>query len=103
MIYREYVHTSTVAVYQKCLTTLGELITSSFGEKIIISRKRILFIFQRLIYRVLLFKHEFSGIWKWLSCSNDEMNHVEWVIKRDVYPQKMYSCSKNIRGISFLF
>ena len=29
-------------------------------------------------------------------CSNDVMNHVDYVIKRDVYP----SCSKNIRGIS---
>ena len=31
----------------------------------------------------------------------DVMNHVDYVIKRDFYPQKMYSCSKNIRGISF--
>ena len=29
------------------------------------------------------------------------MNHVDCVIKRDVYPQKMHSCSKNIRDISF--
>ena len=29
------------------------------------------------------------------------MNHVDGVIKRDVHPQKMYSCSKNIRGIIF--
>ena len=28
------------------------------------------------------------------------MNHVYCVIKRDVYPQKMHSCSKNIRAIS---
>ena len=28
------------------------------------------------------------------------MNHVNCVIKCDVYPQKMHSCSKNIRGIS---
>ena len=45
-------------------------------------------------------KHEFSSIWKWISCSNDVMNHVDYVIKRDVYLQKMHSCSKNIRGIS---
>ena len=45
-------------------------------------------------------KHEFSRIWKWISCSDDVMNHVDYVIKRDVYPQKMHSCSKNIRGIS---
>ena len=29
----------------------------------------------------------------------DVMN-IDCVIKRDVYPQKMHSCSKNIRGIS---
>ena len=29
------------------------------------------------------------------------MNHVDCVIKRDVYPQKMHPCFKNIRGISF--
>ena len=28
------------------------------------------------------------------------MNHVDCVIKRDVYPQKMHSCSKTIRTIS---
>ena len=28
------------------------------------------------------------------------MNNVDCVIKRDVYPQKMHLCSKNIRGIS---
>ena len=45
-------------------------------------------------------KHEFSSIWKWIRCYNDVMNHVDCVIKRDVYPQKMHSSSKNIRGIS---
>ena len=44
-------------------------------------------------------KHEFSSIWKWISCSN-VINYVDCVIKRDVYPQKMHSCSKNICGIS---
>ena len=33
--------------------------------------------------------------------SNDVMNHVDCIIKRDVYRQKKHS--KNIRGISFLF
>ena len=28
------------------------------------------------------------------------MNNVDCVIKRDVYPQKMHSCSKNIHGMS---
>ena len=47
-------------------------------------------------------KHEFSCIWKWIiSCCNDVMNHVDCVIKRDVYQQNMHSCSKNIRGLSF--
>ena len=29
------------------------------------------------------------------------MNHVDCVIKRDVYPHKLHSCSENVRGISF--
>ena len=33
---------------------------------------------------------------------NDVINHVDCVIKRDDYPEKMHSCSKNIRGISVL-
>ena len=45
-------------------------------------------------------KYEFSSIWKWISCCNDVMNHVDCVIKRDVYQPKMHSCSKNIRGTS---
>ena len=45
-------------------------------------------------------KHEFSSIWKWITCYNDVRNDVECVIKRDVYPQNLHSCSKNIRGIS---
>ena len=44
-------------------------------------------------------KHEFSSTWKWISCCNDVMNNVDCVIKRDVYPQKLHSCSKNIRWI----
>ena len=32
---------------------------------------------------------------------SDVMNHVYCVIKRDVYRQKVYSCYKNICGISF--
>ena len=45
-------------------------------------------------------KYELSSIWKCITCSNDVMNHVDCVIKRDVYTQKIHSCSKNIRGIS---
>ena len=46
-------------------------------------------------------KYEFSGrsIWKWICSCNDVMNHVDCVIKRDFYPQKLYSCCKIIRGI----
>ena len=46
-------------------------------------------------------KHEFSSIWKWISCCNDVMNYIDCVIKHNVYTQKMHSCSKNICGISF--
>ena len=46
-------------------------------------------------------KHALSSIWKRISCSNDVINHVDCVIKRDVYPQKLHSCSKNTHGISF--
>ena len=45
-------------------------------------------------------KYEFSSIWKWISNFNDVMNHIDCVKKRDVYPQKMHSCSKNIHCIS---
>ena len=45
-------------------------------------------------------KHVFSSRWKWIRCCNDVMNHVDCVIKRDIYQQKKHSCSKNIRGIS---
>ena len=38
-----------------------------------------------------------------LGVGNDVMNHVDCVIKRDVYQQKMLSCSKNIRGLSVFF
>ena len=47
-------------------------------------------------------KHEFSSIWRWISCCNDVMNHGDYVIKCDVYPQKKHSYSKNIYGISIL-
>ena len=43
---------------------------------------------------------EYSSIWYWITCCNDVMNDVDCVIKRDVYPQNVHSCSKNIRGIS---
>ena len=65
---------------------------------------RILFIFQHLIFLRFIMsntdKHKFSSIWKWIACCNDVMNHVDCVIKRGVHPQKIHSCSKNIRGIS---
>ena len=40
-------------------------------------------------------KHEFSSIWKWITCCNDVMKDVDCVMKR--LPAK---CSKNIRWIS---
>ena len=41
------------------------------------------------------------GTKKWISCCSDVMNHIDCVIKRDVYPLKMHLdlCSKNIRGV----
>ena len=36
-------------------------------------------------------KHEFGSIWESINCCNDVMNHVDCVIKRDVYPLKMHS------------
>ena len=45
-------------------------------------------------------KHGFStsNIRVWISCNNDVMNDVDSVIKRDGYPQKNRSCSKDISG-----
>ena len=45
-------------------------------------------------------KHELSSIWEWIRCCDKVINNVDCVIKRDVYPQKTHSCSRNIRGIS---
>ena len=39
-------------------------------------------------------KHKFSSIWNWISSCNDVMNHVDCIIKCDVYPQKMHLHSK---------
>ena len=64
----------------------------------------ILFIFQRLFFLSCISNsdnHEFSSILKWISCCNDVMNRVDCVIKRDIYLQKLHSCSKNICSISF--
>ena len=36
-----------------------------------------------------------------IRCNNDGMYDVDCVIKCDVNLQKIHSCSKNIRGISF--
>ena len=65
---------------------------------------RILFICHRMICRVLLFLTPTNM--KLAAYGNglafiDVMNHVDCVIKSDVYPLKMHSCSKNIRGIIF--
>ena len=66
---------------------------------------RILFISQRLIFFIFIdsntYRHKFSSIRLWIRCNNDVMYGVDYVIKLDVYPHKIHSCSKNIRGISF--
>ena len=46
-------------------------------------------------------KHEYSSILKWIRFCNDIIHHAVFVIKCDLYPQKMLSCSKNICGIAF--
>ena len=77
------------------------------GELVIIKPCHILFIFKCVICSGFITcisrtgKEEFSSIWEWICCCNDVMNHVNCIIKCDVYPQKMHSCSKNIHGISF--
>ena len=78
--------------------------TSNLGEKIIISPKRVRYFSYTTTlctYSVYLStsdllsfiisntdKNEFSSIWKWISCSNDVMNYVACLIKRDVSPRK---------------
>ena len=58
-------------------------------------------------FRMLVFsnsdKHDFSSIWKWIRCSNDVMNHVDCVIKRDVYPKKRLQVLKLSAVYNFLF
>ena len=105
-IYREYVY--SVAVYRKNLTRLGELIIlEPWRENYHFFQPAKLYTYSLYLSApdLLSFistsdKHEFSSIWNLISSCNDVMNHVDCVIKRDVYPQKMHSCSKNIRGIS---
>ena len=46
-------------------------------------------------------KHEFSSIWKWIRSSNDILNDVDCIIKRDVCLLKIHIVSKNNHGISF--
>ena len=52
-------------------------------------------------------EQEFSSIWKFISYSNDVMNHVDRIIKREgntfmfqKYPWYIISVFKTIRGIS---
>ena len=117
MDHREYVY--SVAVNKKHLTRLGELIiVESWGEKLSILPTELdtFFLYTAKLYTYSIYlstsdlssfiisntdKYKFSSTWKWISCCNDVMNHIDCVIKRDVYPQKMHSCFKNIRGISF--
>ena len=85
---REYVHSAVV--YQKYLTRLRELIIFEPWRKnyhfsqpstysIYLSASDLLsFVISNID------KHEFSSIWKWITCCNDVMNDVDCVIKRDV-------------------
>ena len=112
-INREYVY--SVAAYQKYLTRLGEsIIFEPWRGNYHFSQSSWIFATTLCTYSIYLLtfdllsfiisntdKHEFSSIWKWISCCNDVMNHDDCVIKRDVYRQKVHSCSKNFRWISF--
>ena len=106
VINREYVH--SVAVYKKIFNEVGRIdnfrvlarklsILSTELEIFDIQQHyvRIRVTYQRLILSSFTIsnadKHEFSSIWKWSSCYNDVMIHVDCVIKRDVYLQKMHS------------
>ena len=94
----------SVAVYQKYQTRLGEMIIFKLGldirqhyvcNSIYLSTSDLLgFVISNTD------KYEFSSIWKWTRCCNDVMNDVDCVIKCDVYPPNVHSCSKNIYGIS---
>ena len=112
----------SVVVHQKYLTRLGEMIIfDPWLENYHLSQPREIFlIYDNTIhtcrYSIYLSmshlssfiisnadKRKFRSIFRNISCSNDAINHVDCVIKRDVYLQKKHSYSKNICGISFLF
>ena len=44
-----------------------------------------------------------NSIWRCISCSNDVMNHVDFVIHREFFLQKMHLYSKNSWLYRFLF
>ena len=105
-------------VYQKYLTRLGWLVGLGFDATLIANNEVSRTDNFRALARKLSFlpteldmsfiisnavKHELSSIWKQISCSYNVMDRVDCVIKRDVYLQKVHSCSKNIRGISVFF
>ena len=104
---REYVY--SVAVCQKYLTRLEELIIFEpwrefyhFSQPTALCTYSIYLSTSDLMGFVISNndKHEFSSIWKWIRCCNDVMNDVYCLIKRDIYPQNVHSCSKNICGVS---
>ena len=102
---REYVY--IVAVYQKYLTKLvGLIIFEPWRENYRFSLPKCVYCIYLSTSDLLSFimfntnNHECRSIWRWIMCCNDVMNNVDCVIKRDTYPQKMHSCSKNIDGIS---
>ena len=102
-------------IIKKCLTRLGELVTfEPWRENYHFSQPSQIQVYGNTIDVFYLSlsdllscinsntdKYEFISIWNKLAVCNDVINHVDNVIKPDVYPQKMYSCSKDIRGFSF--
>ena len=39
-------------------------------------------------------KHEFSSLWKWVSCCNDVMNHVDCIMKRRLPAENVFTFLK---------
>ena len=110
IVHREIVY--NVDIYQKYLTRLGEVIIFEPWGEIIISSNRVRYfwyttaLFMYSIYistsDLLSFIsntdiHELSSVWKWISSSNDVINHVDCIIKYRWYIQK-----KQCIGISLV-
>ena len=108
---REYI--DSVVVYEKYVTRLGELIIfKPWRENYHFSQPSSIFlIYDSTMYVFYLSFNICFVEFYFLKPTNMNlavygnglsvvMNNVDCIIKRDVCPQKMHLCSKNIRGIS---